>query len=200
LFVRRWRKVPVPNAHSAEIFRPGGANHFIHFWAEFGACFGRSDWYGDDKSSGTLYTQGLDGGAHGRSGGEAVVDEDDRAPGYDGRRSIFPKKLLLAVKLRSFPNRHLFDHVVGNLQSIDDVIVQHLDSTYRDRSHSKLRMCRQPQLAHEEDVERSLKRLRHFKPDRRPAAGESQNGNIGLASIVSQLPGEELSRFKSIFK
>ena len=49
---------------------------------------------------------------------------------------------------------------------VDDVVVQHFDAVASDRTHCQLTLTRQPQLAHDEDIERCREVARDFVGDR----------------------------------
>ena len=136
--------------------------------------------------------------AHRRSGREAVVDEDDNAVGEIQCRSIVAVRALATRELRCFLARDALDRGFGNAVPAHDVRIQHANAAGGDGAHRQLSMTRCPQLAHEEHVERSVKRRRDFKRDRDAAARQREHDDIVAAGVVLKTRGQHAARDAAI--
>jgi hypothetical protein len=58
----------------------------------------------------------------------------------------------------------------------------------------------QSKLAHEEDIQRGVKCLRHLKPYRHPASRQGEHDNIIAIGVLAKFLGEQATRFCSISK
>ena len=140
----------------------------------------------DDHSCRLLLPHRHHGGAHRRSGGQTVVHEDDglvgqpigaRSPRYSRSRRASSSCSLL---------RHRIDHVAGNAERVDDLVVHQANAAARDRAHRELLVSGHAELADDEHVERHAERPRHLARDGHTAARQGQHDHVVAIAVAGQ--------------
>ena len=86
----------------AEVPRDPGAHHLIGDARQEAAALHATDRYGDDHARRSLPPYRFHRGAHGRAGGETVVDEDDHAVVDVDGRAVAAVRLLAPAELADF--------------------------------------------------------------------------------------------------
>src|SRR5262249_61908388 len=100
LLVGRLAEAWIPDAARAERRRGRRAHDLVGVVAHGGARLGRADRHRDHEAGGPVAAHRARGGAHGRAGGEAVVDQDDDLAGELERRAIVAVEPLAAGRGR----------------------------------------------------------------------------------------------------
>jgi hypothetical protein len=167
------------------------ADHVVDECGELPARRRGRGGHGDDDPRGTVLAYRRDRGAHAGSGGEAVVDEDDRAVRHLDRRPIPAVRLLAAPELPDLALAHRVERLVVN--ALRDVLVAngvHGVADSGDRAHRQFRLTRQPELAHDQYVEVGAEGVRDRGRDGYAAARQPQhqNGSVDLAELLGQCP------------
>src|SRR5262245_35970159 len=114
LVIGRLREVVIPYADSVKRFRRAGADSYIGFVLEFGTCLGRADRHGHDNLRGALLPQTSNGGAHGRTGGQAVIDKNDSLAAHVISWSVTAIHAFTSFKFGPFLCGHGIDYIVRN--------------------------------------------------------------------------------------
>lgn len=167
--------------------------------AEVIARFGGSNRDGDYDLRWPEGAEGSHGRAHARAGGEAVVDEDGSlAPHIDGWTPV-AVQLLAAEKLGGLPADCRLDRLRRDAKAPDDVIVQNADAAGRDCAHGELLVAGDPELAHDENVERGADSACDLKGDRDTAAGQAEDDRFTRRKLAHEF-GEYLSGFSPVAK
>ena len=150
----------------------------------------------DDARAAPASARASTAAAHRRAGREAVVDDARRssraaraAAGRRGRRA--PRGP--APRPPAPPRRSI--SCSSRPQLAHDLLVEDADAAARDRAHRQLRLPREAELAHEEDVERRPQRAARPRapPARRRAAAPSTTTSPGPSRLARAL-AEEPSR------
>src|SRR5262249_36785770 len=123
LFVGYLRKVFVPEPDGVKGLWGDRADQVIHVRFEFCTGVGGGDGYGDDNLRRLLLAQGGDRRAHGRAGGQAVIDENNGAPSDSRRRTVAPVSPRAAIKLLELSRRHRFDGLIGDAETLNNILV-----------------------------------------------------------------------------
>lgn len=157
-----WVKSPVGLPHGEERGRRRGADDPVHSGLRLPASGLGCRGDGHHDAHGSLAPQRLNGGAHARTGGEAVVHQDDRsAHQIRGRPPLpvgwfhhavclFTPHHLAALALSDAP-----EHLAEDGQASDDILVDNHQTTVGDRPRGHFVAARHPELADEEHVERA---------------------------------------------
>src|SRR5437899_12338129 len=127
--VRRLREILVPVADGSEWIRRACAEDLIGFLLHLAASFHGADGDSDDDLCRLLPPQGRDGGAHGRSRGKAVIDENDDAAMDIGWRTLAAINPLAPLQLLQLIGGNLLDDFFGNAECPYDIPVQDTHAT-----------------------------------------------------------------------
>jgi hypothetical protein len=84
---------------------------------------------------------------------EAIVDKNHRSLSDGGRRSVSPISAFAARELGLLSGRHVAYPIRRYRQKVDQLLVQHANSTARMAPMAKLWLAGHAELAYEEDVE-----------------------------------------------
>ena len=102
----------------------------------------------------------------------------DRAAARRGRRVRATRSVASSrAATRSSPS-------LGDPGRPHDVLVQHPDTSRRDRAHRQLLVARDAELADYEHVERSLERARDLGRDRHPATRQAEHHHVRPARVA----------------
>ena len=170
LFVARLVEVVVPLSHRGERLGHTRADHLVRHAFQIATGLAGANGHRDDQPRRRLVLRCLYGRPHRRSGGEPIVNEDHRATSdVDGRlvASVLP---FSAHKLCPLAGRDRFDVFRGHPVPAHDIIVEHLDTARRNRSHREFGMAWCTELANEKNVERGADRVGHDTADGDAAA------------------------------
>jgi hypothetical protein len=107
--IARLREIFVPETESVERLRSCGAHDFIDFISEFIAGLGRRYRYSNHYARRLLLFEGRNRSAHGGSGCQTVIDQDNRAAAYVQRRAVTTVCALTPVQFRLLCRRHRID-------------------------------------------------------------------------------------------
>lgn len=130
------------------------------------------------------------GGSHARASGQAVVDEDDGPAGGPRHRPVPAIGLFQPQQLLALTLNHPLDHVRRDAQAAHDVVVDHHDSSARDRAHRHLFVARDAELAYQEDIEGSAEGHRDFVRHRHTARRQPQNDHVGMTPVAFEKSGQ----------
>ena len=183
-------EVLVPEPDGPEGLGRDGADAFVGDVLELGAGGRGADRHGDDDPRGPLAAQCLHGGAHGRTGGQAVVDEDHDPAADVHRRAVVAVGDLAPGQLETLAVDRVEDLVGLHVHDLDHLVVHHDDAARRDRAHGQLLVAGCAELAHEEDVERvrAAPGRPRTRPARRPGAGPARSRRTGRHSRPASRP------------
>ncbi len=190
-------EVLVEGADGAERERNLEADNLIGFGPQLQHGVERRHRHGQHQPPRARTAHRAQGGAHRRAGRDAVVHEDDGAPGDRRARTAVdvhgPPALDLpdlAILLRLDPGG---GHVLRNLRVDDGFDVTAIGHG----TDGQLWLERCADLAHEHDVERRVERPRDLAPDRNAAARQSQDDRF-LVAEVHQPCGEASAGFAPV--
>ena len=113
---------------------------------------GRAHRNGHDDARRLLLTDGGHRRAHRRTGGEAVVDEDDRLVGEWNQRPGAAIETFATFELDLLTLGDPVDHVLRNTKRIHDVVIDQPHTAAGDGAHRQFFMPRNTQFAHHKHV------------------------------------------------
>ena len=191
LLVGRGREVDVPLADAVEVLRGDDGDKLVGFVAQVADGGGRRRRGSDDDPLRIHVPQGLDRRANGGTGGDSVVDQDDRPAAHERRRAVTPIRLLPAPQFGALPGDGGLDGLNRDLQGRNDRHVKDLYAPARDGAHGVLLLARDPELAHDKDVHRRMEALGDRVGDRDAAPGQGEHEDIGAVCVCEQLSRQE---------
>src|SRR6267142_3821962 len=199
-FVARLRKVSIPLAYSPKWLRSNGTNHFINFRLELGAGGGRAHGHGNDDLCRLFVSERERGCAHRGTRRQTVVNQNHGAPAHIYRRTVVTILSFPTLQFALFFLGHGIDYLIGNVQSSDDLLVHDSHTAGGNRSHGQLLLLRQSKLAHEEDIQGSIKSPGHLKCHRNATSRQGEHNYIAAIGVLLELFGQQAARFGSISK
>jgi hypothetical protein len=186
LLVGRLREVLVPQPDRAELARREQAHDVVGSLAQVLAHGGVGNRRGGHDARRLVGPHGVQRRQHRRTRGQSVVDEDDRAACEIGRGPVTAVGLLAALELAPLLGVDRLDPLGGQVQRLDHGRVEDADAARGDRSERVLLVAGHAELAHEEDVERSLQRARDLVRDGHPAARQGEYDDVVASCVVAQ--------------
>ncbi len=170
-----------------------GARGFGGGCRSLGVQFGDGTGWGDGDSgydcARLALDQCVDGGAHGGSCGQTVVDEEDGAAPDWGGRAPAAEKLGAAGEFMLLLARDLPDAIIAQLLLGDDLPVDHLDAAFGNRAEGQLSLARHTEFAYEPDVEGGIQDAGDLAGNRNASPREAENE--GKDSILLSEHGPE---------
>jgi putative phosphoribosyl transferase len=94
----------------------------------------------------------------------------------------------------------VFDDVVRNAAQADDVVIEDANAAARDRAHRELRLERDAELPHDEDIEGRAEGRGDFERDRHPAARQTEHEDVAARGICAESASEDSAGFAPIGK
>ncbi len=148
---------------------------------------GRSHRHGEQHVRGAEVPHHGDGGGRGRAGREAVVDDDDVAPGDAEPQAAVAVRLDPAVDLRELECGEVVDVLAGDVQLPAGGVVEDDDAVLADGPDGELGVAGRADLAHDQHVQLGVERLRHLEGDGQAAARQPEHE--GVRAGVGGEPG-----------
>ncbi len=181
-------KVLVEEADGSEGLGGMDAENLVAFAPEIVASGRCGDRDGDDDLT-RDGSKSADGGAHGGSGGKAVVDEDDGFA-FDGARRLAGAVLLLAaLEFKTLALDGLVDCGGGDVELVNDVVIEDAGSVTSERAHGEFFVAGSPEFADEKDVEGKVEFAGDLIGYGDTATWEREEERVGLATEVRELVG-----------
>jgi hypothetical protein len=190
LLIGRLGEIPVGVADGEERGRRGRADHLVSQGSQFATRGFRRGWRRNYNPAGLQRAKRLNRGAHARSGGQAIVDQDHYFAGHVWQGSVLPVGLFAAQQLAALLFRDLLDDIRQYTQAADHVIVDHDHAAAGDGAHGEFLPAGHAELADEEDVKRGKQIGCHLIPDGHPATGKAKHDDIGTIPEVLEEPGQ----------
>ena len=177
-FVRRLRKLLVPQADRVERLGRRHAHHLVDQPAQMLASLPRTDRDRHDDSCRRLLPERDDRRLHRRTGREPIVDEN-HGPIANGRRTP-PGTIqhIAPFEFQTFPDGNLLDERTRNAEILDQIGAEHLDAAGGDRAHGEFRMTRDAELTHEIHVQRGVQSGRDLIGDGDSTSRQTQHDDI----------------------
>jgi hypothetical protein len=190
LLIGRLGEIPVGVANGEERGRRGRADHLVSQGSQFATRGFRRGRRRNYNPAGFQRAKRLNRGAHARSGGQAVIDQDHYFAGHVCQGSVLPVGLFAAQQLAALQFRDLLDDIRQYTQAADHVIVDHDHAAAGDGAHGEFLPAGHAELADEEDVKRGKQIGCHLIPDGHPATGKAKHDDIGTIPEVLEEPGQ----------
>ena len=169
LVVRRLPEIVIPETDGVERLRSLGADHLVDDVAHRIADRARGDRHRADDPGRVPFAQGERARPQRRSGGQTVVDENDRLAGDIGGRLGAPVEALAAGKLAPLVGLDRVDGLSRNAKLADRLLVQDAQSARGDRAHGQLFVAGNAELADEEGIEGCVEGRGNLGGDRNAA-------------------------------
>ena len=174
-----------------------GADELVDRGGERGAGFGGADGNRDREVGRADALQREHGDAEAVAGGEAVVDEDDRAVGEIGRRSGAAVESFAAAEFGGFAGDDAGDDGFGDAFGGDEGIVEQLNAAARDGANGEFGIRGMADFANEKNVERKIEGAGDFGGDRNASARKSEHECV-LVNVRSEMAGKRLAGFAAV--
>src|SRR6266446_2091995 len=189
-------EVFVPEPDRVEGLGRRRADHSVDLAGEGLAALRRGDGHCDDDLARILSAKRFRGGAHGGSGGQAVVHQDDRAARDLGRRAITAVQPLALPQLPDRAPERPAQLLLGN--ALGERRVEEHHSPRSDGAHGELLVAREADLANDVDVEGGAEPARNgFRHGHAPAR-QREDQEVRSATEVLELVGEPFARVPSV--
>src|SRR5258707_4878645 len=198
LFIARLGEVLVPVANPKEWLRCAGTYDFVYLSLKLITNHGSGYGNRNNDMRGMLLAQRRNCRAHRRAGCQAIVYENDSPVAYVWGRKIIAEQLLSSFQLILFSLSYLLDDTVRDSQHVHNMLINYVHTSCSDSAHSQFLVTRHTEFAYDEDIQRSLQRLCHFKSDRHPPEWERKNNYILAISVCCKLCSQYTPCFKSI--
>lgn len=177
-------EVGVRRTHTTEIDWLVWSDEFVADRGDSAGRFGRCDRGPDRDVARSLGARDVDCGEHGCAGGNSVVDDDHQASVQVDRRVGGPERLRSAFEFSCFA---FCDGYEGSFIEVDgsqNRLIDDSNSTLADRARREFRMPRNPEFAHDENVQISLENPGDFVGDRDAAARKSEYHRVIPAKVL----------------
>ena len=132
----------------------------------------------EDDAGGTLRPGDLTGGAGRRTGRDAVVDHDHRAPGQRGGGPVTAEPARATLELGALAVLDLRELLLAYQCLANHPLVHDPHTALADSAHAELRLERDAELADDNHIERGAERRRNLEGDRHPAAGQTHHHGV----------------------
>lgn len=160
---------------------------------------GWADRNGQHDSARPSRFQGAYGRDRRRSGGDAVVDDDDRLP-FDAADSQSIESLLTQTRFSSLMSALPFDIGLVRTGDLGDVRVQIERPVGRHRADGELGLKGRSQLSSDDDTERRIQDFRNLRRYGNASARNPQYDHRGLEVPTHELLGQLFACLPSITK
>ena len=154
----------------------------------------------DDNFGSTLLTQSSDRGAHGRAGGQAVIDQNHCSPAHLRGRPSTAIAELAPLQFFALNFGDSVENQLGIRQRPDDVVVHDSHVTRGDGSHGQFLVARYTQFSNNKNIQRNADAASNLKGHRHPAAWESEHNDIVATRIMRQFLRELPTSIRAIQK
>ena len=163
-----------------EWFGPGQANHLVHDSAQSRDGVGRGHRHRHNHLCRSLFADRRDRGAHGGTGRHAVINQDRDLSGQTGTGACAKPELAAAGQFGPLRNGQIFDPSCIKPECRGQFAVQGKGSPLGagHRREGKFRVSGHADLAHQNDVQRQIKRLGQFCRHRQAAARQAENHRL----------------------
>ena len=188
-------EIGIEESDRPEVFMALETDNVVGFPAQVGKRAGGSNRHGQYQFPWFSNAGRLQRGAHGRAGGDTVIDHDRDAPGNWSALTICKIALTPALDFGEFALTGGFELLFADAGQGNNVFIAH-DHRLRpinDRAHRQLGLKRHADLADKDQVERSIKRPRDFGRDRHASARQSENSHL-LMPVFNQRGCESMAR------
>jgi len=130
------------------------------------------------------------GGTRRRTGRDAVVDDDHHPSGERLRRTARSEAMRSPFQLVAFATLHLGKLLRRDPGTLDEVGVDVAGPVLADGAHCELRLERNTELAHDDDIERRLERSGNLVCYRHAATRQADHDDVRVRPIVRQAHSE----------
>ena len=185
LVIGRLPEIVIPETDGVKRFRSLGADHLVDDVAHRFADRARGDRHRADDPGRVSFAQGERSCPQRRSGGQTVVDENDRLAGDIGGRLGSPVQALAAGKLAPLVGLDRVDGLSRNAELADRILVQDAQSTGGNRAHGQLFMAGDAELADEEGIEGRVECRGDLGGDRNAATRKPEHDDVGTILVVA---------------
>ena len=173
-------------------------DNLINKRAEPGADFGLRHGNGHDQPGGLQGLNRLGGSAHGCSGRQTVVDQNDCAPTQLNRRTIAAVQAVATGYLLFLGGNYPIDHRIGKSGHRHHVIVEDLHAPRRNCTERQLFLPRHTEFANHEDIERRVQGIRNLRGDGDAAARQAEHQDVWTICVRDQSQSEGTARFHAV--
>ena len=177
------RKVLVPQTNGIERLWCLGTHHLVRHRFQLLAHGTGSNRDCHDNPGRLLLTSGHDGSAHGRTGRQAIIGQNDCASMH-GKRRLAPTIVQRApLQFLLLLGRDSVDDGEGNLEKVHDIFIEDPHATAGNGAHSQLLVPGHSQFTYEKYVERCVQPLRHSTADWDTTTGQRQHQYVRTVGI-----------------
>lgn len=191
-------EVCIALADAAKIGRGFKGEKAIDQGTQGGAGLTGGEGDGDDDLARVLSAEGLDCGAKGGAGGDAVIDEDDGLAGDRGRGGMAAVGELPPKKLLPLDGGLGFESRTGDAEGAHDVMVNDLHTAAGDGAHGELRVAGDAELADDEDIERGVEFAGDLRGHGDAAAREGKHENVRAVCMLHERGGEKAAGVRAV--
>ena len=184
----------VPASDRVKRFGHEGADHFVGDVGQLGAALLRTHWHGHGQVRGMLLGNGQSRSAHGRAGGQTIVDQNHMPSSRADGRMAAAVAQFAAGQLCLFAGQG-FGHDLGG-HAVQRV--HHPHPAAGNGAHGVLLVAGQAEFAHHPDVQGRVQGLGHFKAYGHPAARQRQHQQGVLVPVMAQGFGQGLAGISSV--
>src|SRR5438128_197689 len=199
-FVASLSEIIVILAYCLKKFRRGCADRFVGFFFNFAASVWRTDRDSHDNSCRAVLSQCLNCSPHRCAGGQSVIHENDDAIAQVRRGSPVAIPLLAPFQLGRLPCRDRLDDVVYIRYRAHDICIQDAHTAGSDRTNGELLETGNTEFAHNKNIKRRAKAVRHFKRNRHAASRETKHKHVSTTGVLDKLLRELPPRFRSVWR
>src|SRR5581483_175826 len=122
--------------------------------------------------------------AHRVSGRHAIIDQQNAPAGYVEGSAVAAIRVFASLKLLAFTFGGVFHLLRSYVQRTHDLLIDDANASRGDRPHGEFRLRWRAQLTDDEDVERSVERLRDLVSDRNAAARQREHDRLFAGAFL----------------
>src|SRR6185503_11247066 len=175
-------EVLVPETHGVEGLRCAKADDVVHLPSERPAGLPRADRHRDHDLSRSFLAESRDGRAHGGTGCQPIVYEDDGAAAQVGESAIVAISSLAPLELLALARGDALEGLVVDAIGPQHLLVHDAHATARDRADTELLVPGESDLPHDEDVQRRVERVGKLERDGDAASWKPEDDEVRPAS------------------
>jgi len=191
-------EVCVALADAAKIGRGVKGEKALDKGTQGGTGLTRGDGCGDDDLARVLRAEGLDCGAKGGAGGDAVIDEDDSFSSDRGRGGMAAIGELPTMKLLALNGGFSFKGSTRDAESTHHIMVYDLDAARGDGAHGEFCVAGDAELADDEDIERGVEFAGNLRGHGDAAAREGKHENVRAAGMLHERGGKKAAGVRAV--
>jgi hypothetical protein len=193
-------EILIPQAYRQKGFRRVGTDDLVDIPAKFitSLCGGHRNRH--DDALRLLPLERLGGRFHAGTGGQAIVDQKDRAMTNGPRRPTSPVQLLSAFQLAFLAGCDLIDESARELQFGHEGFIEYPDTSARQSPNRQFLLTWQSELPHQENIQFGVQGPSDFEADRHAAPGKRQDQGLGIRHERQDLLREDSTRLAAISK